>query len=684
MKSIRGKILLSMVLTVAVSLLTISLVSIFININSTNQTLEQTMSEAGEIAANQVRWELQTYANIAYETGSTARLSNPEISLADKENIINQKVASYGFSRGNIIGKDGLSIFNGTDYNDREYFKRSMNGEKYISSPIIGKTTGELSIIVSAPLWEGGVPGSEVIGVVYFVPNEEFLNDIVKNIKVSPNASAYMIDSTGTTIAHEDIERVKNNENIETLAQSNSALTKLAEVNARMRAGESGFETYTFAGEAKFSAFAPIEGSDGWSIAINAPKSDFMKATENGIIITVILLVITILLAVGIAVILANGIGKPIEACTARLELLAKGDLKTPVAKVVSKDETGRLADATEIIVSTVDNIISDMGWGLGELANGNFAVESQKKDKYVGDFQPLATSMYQIIMRLTKAMKDINQAADHVSVGSDQVSMGAQALSQGTTEQAASIEELAATITGITEQIKETAQSAREASGIVNDVSIEMVSSNEKMQQMIGAMSEISESSEKIGKIIKTIEDIAFQTNILALNAAVEAARAGEAGKGFAVVAEEVRNLATKSAEASKHTSILIEDSIRAVENGTKIADDTAGALMSVVEGAQKVTQAIDNISKSSGEQASSIEQVSIGVDQISDVVQTNSATAEESAAASMELSGQAQMLKQLVNRFKLYEGAEALESAEPDRIPGAVVLPELGQSKY
>lgn len=222
-------------------------------------------------------------------------------------------------------------------------------------------------------------------------------------------------------------------------------------------------------------------------------------------------------------------------------------------------------------------------------------------------------------------------------------------------------MEELAATINEISNQVKSNAENAHNVNKLADDVGLKMTESNQQMQTMIEAMKEISSSSSEIGKIIKTIEDIAFQTNILALNAAVEAARAGEAGKGFAVVADEVRNLASKSAEASKNTAVLIESSILAVEKGTKIADETAHTLLESVEGAQKVTRTIDQISKASEEQASSISQITQGIDQISNVVQTNSATAEESAAASEELSGQAQILKGLISQFKLKDMGSA-----------------------
>ena len=255
----------------------------------------------------------------------------------------------------------------------------------------------------------------------------------------------------------------------------------------------------------------------------------------------------------------------------------------------------------------------------------------------------------------LSNTLTQVQQISEQVAEGSDQVSSGAQNLSEASAEQASSVEELAATITEISENIKRTADNAKEASEKVYSAQDALTVSNDQMQEMIQAMSVISHKSEDIGKIIKTIEDIAFQTNILALNAAVEAARAGEAGRGFAVVADEVRNLASKSAEAAKNTTGLIEGTIEAVNNGTDIANRTAQALVETVESAGTVVTYVDDISTSAAEQAESIFQVRQGVDQIAGIVQTNSATAEESAAASEELSAQAQTLKNLVEVFNL-----------------------------
>ena len=233
-------------------------------------------------------------------------------------------------------------------------------------------------------------------------------------------------------------------------------------------------------------------------------------------------------------------------------------------------------------------------------------------------------------------------------------MSNGAQALSQGSTEQASSVERLVVTLNDLSEQVTQTAGKSRDVNNLILETVREVNDSNTKMEAMMGAMTKINNCSSEIEKIIKTIEDIAFQTNILALNAAVEAARAGEAGKGFAVVADEVRSLASKSAEAAKDTNILISNSLTAVTEGNKIAEDTQKSLMTVVTSAQQIESNMVQITEASDMQAEELRQVTLGIDQISSVIQTNSATAQESAAASEELFNQSKLLKRLVNQFR------------------------------
>ncbi len=371
--------------------------------------------------------------------------------------------------------------------------------------------------------------------------------------------------------------------------------------------------------------------------------------------VVVIALVVIAALCVLMAIYIIRSISKPVGELDNVAKKIAEGDLDQNIT-YKSKDEIGTLSVNFNKTVGRLRNYVSyidEISSVLRQIAGGNLVFDLTLN--YEGEFAKVKQALEEISLSLNDTLGQINQAADQVSSGSDQVSSGAQALSQGATEQASSIEELAATINEISTQVKDTAANANAVRQQTDQTGEQVATSNEQMQEMIAAMTEISDKSGQISRIIKTIEDIAFQTNILALNAAVEAARAGEAGKGFAVVADEVRNLASKSSEASKSTAALIEGTVQAVEKGTEIANATAESLFAVVESTKGVVSSVDKIASAADQQAESIAQVTQGIDQISSVVQTNSATAEESAAASEELSSQAQVMKGLVGRFTL-----------------------------
>lgn len=661
MKSIKQKIFLCCILLVGLSLLILGTFAGIMTYNTTIDTLKNDLLVSTELAADRISWEITSYENIATGLGVIPSLSDAGVSESEKKKILEQSANEHGLVSCNLIYSDGNSI-DGKNYSDREYFQQAMLGNATVSEPIVSKLTNELVIVVAAPIWKGGVSGSEVTGCVIIQPDTEFLNDIVRDIKLSDNCSAYIIDNDGDTIADVDSEVVKNGENIEALAEADTTgqagYKTLAEAHWKMRNGESGFTDYTLNGTSKFLAYTPISNTENWSLATYAPKTDFMENTYKSIILTVIVLVIACIVATIIARRVGRKIGSSIHTCTERIEKFAEGDLKSPVPVINSKDETGILSSATQTVISNTNNIINDIGRILEAMSQGNFDVHTSKGEQYyIGDYKTLLQYLKDINHKLSSTMSQINEAADQVSAGADQVSAGAQALSQGATEQASSIEELAATISVVSDKITANAEYADNAMEKTNEAGGKMTDASERMNDLVKAMDDISTKSDEIRNIIKTIEDIAFQTNILALNAAVEAARAGEAGKGFAVVADEVRNLASKSAEAANSTNTLIEASIEAVHNGSTLVSEVADMMNGVESASREVTVLNSKISEASDEAADSIKQISVGIEQISCVVQTNSATAEESAAASEELSGQAAMLKELMSSFTLRE---------------------------
>ena len=398
-----------------------------------------------------------------------------------------------------------------------------------------------------------------------------------------------------------------------------------------------------------------IHGSTLWSM-ISIADSEFMTARNQLILMCALFSVVGLLILIAISFFLIKRALNPLQGIALAGKAVAEGNFDVKVS-YDRQDEIGDLATAIQSVMQHVREIISDLSDKLSELAKGNFRVSLENTEQYPGAYRPLLNSLQEISNDLNKTMAEIKTSAREVNAGAEQVSSGAQGLSQGATEQASSIEELSATVNDISEHIKKTAENTRLANTEALNAGKEVSHSDKQMQQMKAAMENINQKSGEISKIIKTIDDIAFQTNILALNAAIEAARAGVAGKGFAVVADEVGNLAQKSANAAKDTTMLIEETLQAVEQGTVLADSTAESLQRVVTGASKVTELVNQIAEASVEQSRAVEQVSTGIDQISSVVQSNTATAEESAAASEELSGQANILNELVGRFQLKE---------------------------
>ncbi|MCI9381987.1 MAG: methyl-accepting chemotaxis protein [Dorea sp.] len=343
----------------------------------------------------------------------------------------------------------------------------------------------------------------------------------------------------------------------------------------------------------------------------------------------------------------------PVIAVKDQMGEIAVGNLSADFALESDTSEIGRLIESIHETKGELKKIIQDIDHKLAEMARGN--MDLSIGNDYRGEFQPIQRAMKQILDAFNEALSQINRTAEQVTMESQQVAAGAQILSRGTVDQASAVEELTQGIQQLSEQVDSTSSDADHARTITIDAAAQLELCNAKMKELTASMENISQSSHEIGGIIKTIEDISFQTNILALNAAVEAARAGDRGKGFAVVADEVQSLANKSAASAKNITLLIEESVHLVEQGTALSIDTTEALAVGVSGARQSTELVERIADSAIQQVEALRQLRLGMEQISNVVQTNASTAEKSATSAEELHGQAEELKVSVQRFRL-----------------------------
>lgn len=524
------------------------------------------------------------------------------------------------------------------------FMQMEQNDALTFTSPYVDAISGDLVITIVYPVKENG----KLTGATGMDLTIGYIKDYLSSFKVGESGYCVLVSNDGTIVYDPD-ESLIMNQNI-TAMEGN-----LGEIGKRMIAGESGIGEYSFNGTDKYMAFVPIS-TNGWSVGVVIDKSETTAEVRSFVsLISTIFILATIILVFIFYTVTSKGIVSPIRRLTLLTDELAAGNLNIDI-DIKSEDEVGHLAKSMKALtarLSTYIDYIDEISSALDELGHGNLNIDLNLD--YSGEFAVIKESLLKASSNFKDTLGDIIQIANQVASGSDQVSSASQMLAQATTEQASSLEELSATIDTISQQVTQNAEDSINATNYVKTVGDAANDSQDKMSRMMSAIDEINYKSSEIGKIIKTIDDIAFQTNILALNAAVEAARAGSAGKGFAVVADEVRNLANKSSEAAKNTTILIEDSVKAVQNGTHIAKETGEVLSEVIEGVNKTVELIAGISEASNSQAQAIEQAIEGLEQISSVVHTNSATAEESSASSEELYAQSETLQRLTSKFKI-----------------------------
>ena len=373
------------------------------------------------------------------------------------------------------------------------------------------------------------------------------------------------------------------------------------------------------------------------------------------LILVIVIIIVAYVIAMKIGTEVAVGISTPLDALKKRLETFSKGDLESEFPTAESKDEIADMIHVASDMAVDLRTIISDSDMLLGKMAEGDYTVTSQVKDKYAGDFVGLLMAMSRMKHQMNDVMSQINDASSLVAAGSNNLAQAAQEMAEGAMDQSASIEELQATFADITEGVEKTSEKLNETYKIAQQYAKEADNSHTEMQGMVDVIARINETSKQIENIISEIEDIASQTNLLSLNAAIEAARAGEAGKGFAVVADQIRSLSEQSAKAAVDTRELIEGAIEVTNEGNEAAERVSVSIEKVISGMKSVAASSQELSEIADAQAKAMEQAEQGINQISEVVQSNSANAEETSATSEELSAQAVTMNDLISKFSL-----------------------------
>lgn len=639
---LRAKIQLYVCAAIAVMIAIIGIVVSNIIIKSTFSVVDDSVKTSSVLASNHIANQLKDYESVVTLLGQNEIFSS---NASDKEKIayLDNYVEAYGFTSGNILDKDGVSIEDGTDFSDRGYVQKALDGVTNISDITLSKYTGTYGVSIAAPTYDAK---NEINGVVYFRLDINFILDIIESVKISDGSYAYLIDKDANVIVHPDTEKILNYN----LLEQEASIVSLAE---EMLKGESGNGEYKDAGEKMICGYSPIANTNGWTIVIAAPRADFMSVTYKATNVVNLIGFIAIAFAIIFSGFFAAKISNPINRVKDALVALSQGKLDTKIETVSGKDEIAVLQNTTAELLETLAMIIGQANRVLGSIAQYDLTADDM--DSYPGAFDSLAHSVNSIKSTLHILIGEVQNAVMSVDVGSRELADATAALSQGTVSQANSIQTLADNLSVVVDRINRNSENETVINQKLSNLDNQIHAAGKQMDELFKAVDEIEIMSSNIQKIVGTIDSIAFQTNILSLNASVEAARAGEMGNGFAVVAGEVRSLAEKCSESSKKTAELIDQCITSIGHAKKCADASYESLGSIIDNSSEIATAFRDISEDTKEQAEKSNDIQHEVNTISDVVQTTTTTVEETAASTEALSEQAANLQSMIHNFKL-----------------------------
>ena len=636
--------------------------------NTVEEMVRKNLTAETESAANQINAFFQKYFGVS-EMLAQSRIVVDIVADTEKQQMADSAYytdllhelqgiqAYYGgealsvwltdIGGGEVLLSDGTHIFSrDVDFTTREWYPMVLQQQTtVVTSAYEDNTTGKMVVTVASPV----IINNQVAAIVGADLDTERLSQSLSQIKVGDSGYVTLYDCNNTILYHPSADAV--GVKVEEAGYSSNlsqALTQDQTVEGM---------SYTRSGGSYYGSTYYLSDL-GYKMLGVLPAAEFDSHVASTIRLVLIGFIGCEVLLGAIITLLAISITRPLRRLSVVTDKLSNGELNVEYT-VRGNDEISKVGRDVEQIVRRLKDYIKyidEISRVLEQVGGGN--LDFQLEHDYQGDFARVKRAMLLIQDHLSATMSGISDSAAKVNMEAEQISGGAQALAQGATEQASSVEELSAAVQDLNEQTTQGSNHAVEMSHGLNRVKEQVDASNEQMKSMVAAMGDITRQSNAIGKIIKTIDDIAFQTNILALNAAVEAARAGSAGKGFAVVADEVRSLAGKSADAARETNQLIARSMEAVKQGEDLAAATAQALAQAAKGADEIVDSINHIAEAYQDQARRLSEISTGVDQISSVVQTNSATAEQSAAASVELASQANAMRDQVAQFRLKAG--------------------------